>query len=254
MNPLDGVIADHPAVIGFAVVGALGSAHCLGMCGPLVTTYADRMGGDDRGVTWTEIRQHGLFNLGRTVSYATIGALLGFLGGTLYGVSALGGVGDLVRASVGIVVGIVIIVVGANYLLHGRATAALHRLPGIGGAFARVNHFLTARVDRLAGGPGILALGAVHGLLPCPLLYPAFLYAFATGSATDGGLALFALGLGTFPTLFAYGAALGSISTGTRVRIHRVLGGVFILLASVPLAHGLGLLGIDVPHVPLPMP
>ena len=254
MSPLEGALAEHSAVLGFAVVGAIGSAHCLGMCGPLVTTYADRMDGDDRGVTWMELRQHGLFNLGRTASYATIGVLLGFLGGAVYDVSAFAGVGDLVRATVGVVVGFAILVVGANYLLHGRATGALHRLPGVGGAFARVNRLLTARVDRLAAGPGILALGAVHGILPCPLLYPAFLYAFASGSATDGGLALLALGLGTFPTLFAYGAALGSIGARARVRLHRVLGAVFILLASVPLAHGLGLLGIAVPHVPLPMP
>lgn len=254
MNPLDGVLADHSAVAGFAVVGILGSAHCLGMCGPLVTTYADRMDGDDRGVTWSELRQHGLFNVGRTVSYATIGALLGLLGGTLYGVAHLGAVGDYVRATVGILVGVAILAIGVNYLLRGRATASLHRIPGVGGAFARVNRFLAARVDQLAGGPGILALGAVHGLLPCPLLYPAFLYAFATGSATQGGLALLALGLGTFPTLFAYGAALGTLGTTTRVRLHRVLGAVFIVLATAPMAMGLGLVGISIPHVPLPMP
>lgn len=254
MSTLGGLLAAHPAVAGFAVVGALGSAHCLGMCGPLVTTYADRMGGDDRGVTWTELRQHGLFNVGRTLSYATIGTLLGALGGTVYEVASFGAFGDLVRATVGILVGIAILVVGANYLLHGRATGALHRLPGVGGAFARVNALLASRVDRLASGPGILALGAVHGLLPCPLLYPAFLYAFSTGSPTQGGLALLALGLGTFPTLFAYGAALGAMGTRTRHRLHRVLGAVFILLASVPLGMGLGLLGIHVPHVPLPMP
>lgn len=254
MNPLEGVVAGYPAVVGFAVVGALGSAHCLGMCGPLVTTYADRMDGDDRGVTWTELRQHALFNIGRTASYATIGTILGLLGGTLYGIARFGAVGNYVRAVVGITVGLIIVAIGASYLLHGRATGTLHNLPGIGGAFARVNRFLSSHVDGLVGGPGILALGAVHGLLPCPLLYPAFLYAFATGSATEGGLALLALGLGTFPTLFAYGAALGTLSTRTRVRLHRVLGAVFIILASVPLAMGLHILGIHVPHVPLPMP
>jgi len=255
MNALDGGLATSPELVGFAVVGVLGSAHCLGMCGPLVTTYADRMDGrDDRGVTWRELRQHGLFNAGRTLSYTTIGALLGLIGGALFGATSFGVLGDSVRATVGILVGLAILAIGASYLRHGNATSALHNLPGVGGVFARVTGALSSQVDRLAGGPGILALGAVHGLLPCPLLYPAFLYAFATGSAVDGGLALLALGLGTFPTLFAYGAALGSLSATTRIRLHRVLGGVFILLASVPLANGLRLLGVSIPHVPLPMP
>lgn len=254
MEPLGGALTGSPTLVGFAVVGALGSAHCLGMCGPLVTTYADRMDGDGHGVTWAELRQHGLFNAGRTLSYATIGAALGALGGTAYEIAALGHLGDSLRAAVGILVGVAILAIGTSYLVRGRATGALHRIPGVGGAFARVNSLLSSRVDRLAAGPGILALGTVHGLLPCPLLYPAFLYAFATGSPLAGGSALLALGLGTFPTLFAYGAALGSLGSATRVRLHRVLGAAFVLLASVPLAQGLRLLGVTIPHVPLPMP
>src|SRR6056297_479048 len=63
----------------FLLVGLLGGAHCLGMCGPLVTTYADRMRADEAGgrgrdddLTVRQVRQHALFNLGRTASYATL--------------------------------------------------------------------------------------------------------------------------------------------------------------------------------------
>jgi len=48
---------------------------------------------------------------------------------------------------------------------------------------------LSSRVDRLATSPGIVALGAVHGLMPCPIIYPAYLYAFSLGSPTRGALA-----------------------------------------------------------------
>jgi hypothetical protein len=38
------------------------------------------------------------------------------------------------------------------------------------------------------------------------------------------------------------------------VRLHRVLGVVFLLLGYVPFAHGLTLLGVDVlPHVHIPV-
>src|SRR6056297_1991035 len=68
----------------FLVVGLLAGAHCLGMCGPLVTTYGERMAtGDTRrsdDLSLFEVRQHLLFNLGRTASYALIGAIAAILG------------------------------------------------------------------------------------------------------------------------------------------------------------------------------
>gem|GEM_PF-6123565 len=37
-------LAGQPVSLGvFLLIGLFGGAHCLGMCGPLVTTYADRM-------------------------------------------------------------------------------------------------------------------------------------------------------------------------------------------------------------------
>jgi len=36
------------------------------------------------------------------------------------------------------------------------------------------------------------------------------------------------------------------------VRLHRVLGVVFIALGYIPLQHALMLLGVDLPHPPIP--
>jgi sulfite exporter TauE/SafE len=242
-----------PELAVFFLLGLLGGAHCLGMCGPLVTMYADRLP-TDRGVTWFELRQHALFNAGRTASYTLLGAAVAALGGLVFDVAALAALGDAVRVVTGVAVGLAIVGVGVGYVTRGSAGGALAHLPLFGGVFRRATATLSTRVDAWVGGPRILALGAIHGLLPCPLLYPAFLYAFASGSPRTGALALAALGVGTFPTLFAYGAALGSLDTGTRVGLHRALGVVFVVLGTVPLAHALALLGVPLPHVPLPMP
>ena len=84
----------------FVGLGLVGSVHCLGMCGPLVTTYADRL--DDGGpVSGHEIRQHALFNAGRTLSYALVGTILGAAGGVLYDVAGLARLGTVVRGAVG---------------------------------------------------------------------------------------------------------------------------------------------------------
>jgi sulfite exporter TauE/SafE len=235
----------------FALVGLLGGAHCLGMCGPLVSLYADRM--DETGrVDWTEIRQHLLFNFGRTASYATIGAGMGLLGTVVYDTAALAAVASDVRAAAGLLVGGFIVVTGANYLLTGTTTAPLGAVGSVS-AFGRVSEALLERVDSLVHGRRILALGAVHGLLPCPLLYPAFLYAFATGSPVYGAVSLGVLGLGTVPAVFAYGVAFQSVSARIQGPLHRALGAAFVLMGYIPIAHGLMLVGVHVPHPTLPV-
>jgi len=279
-------LGGQPVGLGvFFAIGLLGGAHCLGMCGPLVTTYASRMGPDSGGegrstatdgsgatrgspgeesgrragqnqrLHWREVRQHGLFNLGRTVSYAAMGALLGGLGALVYDAATLVAVADVVRAVTGVLVGGFILVTGVRYLLGetGGGPGGVESLPGAAGLFDRVSGVLLARVDSLVRGPRIVALGAVHAVLPCPLLFPAYLYAFARGSPVEGALALGVLGLGTFPTLFALGTLWTELSARTRGRLHRALGALFLVLGLVALTHGLRLAGVPVPKIPLPV-
>ena len=268
--PLDPATLVAADVLLFLAIGALGGAHCIGMCGPLVTVYADRMSGGSEGstaatdggsgtaagatdgrrgshLTTYEVRQHALFNLGRTASYTLIGAALGAVGGAVIVTAGeLTAAADTVRGGVGLLVGGLVIAVGVRYLLGG-TTGGVH-LPGLN----RVAGWLTGYVDRLAAGPGIVGLGALHGLLPCPILYPAYLYAFASGSPVAGGVALAALGIGTMPAVFAYGTVIESVDAVQRRRIHRLLGLAFVVLGYVLFAHGLMSFGIHLPHPELP--
>ena len=239
----------------FLVIGALGGAHCLGMCGPLVSVYADRLREQTGGagaLTFTEIRQHALFNLGRAAGYAAVGAVLAAVGAVTVGAfDAVAAVGTGVRATTGLAVGALIMVTGASYLRGG--TGSL-RLPGrAGDVFGRVSRALTTRVDALVGDVRIVGLGLGHALLPCPITYPAYLYAFAIADPLRAAFLLSLLGLGTFPTLFVYGTLLGTLSVRWRRSIHRVLGVAFLALGYLPLSHGLMLLGVDVPHVHVPI-
>jgi len=241
----------------FFAIGLFGGAHCIGMCGPLVTMYSEGMQSSPKtqqGVlSWHEIRQHGLFNAGRTVSYAFLGGVFGLLGLFLYSATSVGHVSMTVRAGVGILAGVFIISMGI-YRVFGKMGSVLSFLPfdlGIGRLFGTIYALITSRVNRWANSPGIVGLGALHGLLPCPLLYPAFLYAFTQGSPVQGVVDLAALGVGTIPAMFLYGTVIGTVSTSRRVNIHRALGVVFIVLGYIPLAMGLNMFGI---HVPTLMP
>ncbi|RQG91557.1 sulfite exporter TauE/SafE family protein [Natrarchaeobius halalkaliphilus] len=262
MDPLSLLGID---VVLFLVIGLLAGAHCIGMCGPLVTIYASRMSGEETSdvpsagstgassngraghLTSYEVRQHALFNIGRTASYTLLGGAFGALGGVLFVTTAqLTPIVDLARGGVGLLIGGFVIATGIYYLL-GRTTGGIS-FPGL----ERVSGWLAARVDRLASGPGIVGLGAAHGLLPCPILYPAFLYAFATGSPTSGAVALAALGIGTIPAVFAYGTVIDAVDVVHRRRVHRLLGVAFVVLGYVLFAHGLMAVGIHVPHPELP--
>jgi sulfite exporter TauE/SafE len=255
-----GDVAASADLLLFLAIGALGGAHCLGMCGPLVSTYADRITDQRpaerrRRVTPFDVRQHALFNLGRTVGYAAVGGLLGLLGGAVVdATAAVVPAATVVRGAVGVAVGLFIVAAGVGYLVSGSAGGtALARLPGLGSVFGRLTGLLGDRIDRLAGSPGIVGLGTVHALLPCPILYPAYLYALAVGDPVRGALALALVGVGTVPTLLAYGLAVGSLSVGRRALLHRAMGVAFLALGYLPLAHGLMLFGVELPYPNIPI-
>jgi hypothetical protein len=239
----------------FFLIGLLGGAHCLGMCGPLVTMYAANFdGNDDAAVTFRELRQHLLFNGGRTVSYALLGGLFGLAGALFYDAAGvLLVVGDAVRAVLGLLVGAVVLLTGLRYVVGGGTAHGSGLSLPFGRALARPFGAVQSRIDGWAGGPGVVGLGVVHGLLPCPLLYPAYLYAFARGSPLSGVLTLGVLGLGTVPSLFVYGTVVTSVDATSRTRLHRALGVAFVVLALMPIAHGLSILGVPVPHVEPPI-
>ena len=242
-------------VLLFGIIGLLAGAHCIGMCGPLVTFYDSRLRSDhsfavrsgNQPLTPFIVWQHTLFNLGRVVSYTAIGALLGAVGGRVFGtLGDLVASGQFIRGVVGIGIGTIVIVIGLSYFRGG--TGIDHSFPGVG----RITRAVVGVVDRLVSGPGIVGLGAIHGLLPCPILFPAYLFAFASGSAVTGGIALAALGVGTIPAVLLFGTVIDAVDPVHRQRVHRVLGLAFLVLGYVLLAHGLMGIGIDVPHPGLP--
>ncbi|GAB6878384.1 hypothetical protein JCM17823_06580 [Halorubrum gandharaense] len=155
-----------------------------------------------------------------------------------------------IHALTGILVGGIIIVIGVRYAL--RLEMQSLPVPGLDRASGFVTDRIVPRVDSWVGDWRIAGLGAAHGLLPCPLLYPAFLYAFVQGSALGGAVALGALGIGTIPALFLFGTVFQSVSVETRLRMHRVLGVAFVVLGYIPLQHGFATFGIPLPHPPIP--
>lgn len=237
----------------FFLVGLLGGAHWIGMCGPLVTQYATRMEPDGRAdvLSVHQVVQHGLFNVGRGGSYTILGGLFG-LAGSLAFVSArdVTSIAADVHAISGILVGIVIVAIGLQYVVGGAASTI--RIPGTTTLVRKVHTRVGPRLDAWVSDGRILGLGAFHGLLPCPLLYPAFLYAFVQGSPVGGAAAIATLAMGTIPAVFLTGTLVQTLGPSIRGRLHRGLGVTFVVLGYIPLQHGLASLGVPLPHPPIP--
>lgn len=211
--------------------GLLGSTHCFGMCGPLVGLYAGQLASDRAPFAW---RQHLLFNLGRMLAYTNLGILFGGAGFAL-------GVRPWITAVLGVMAGLFILAMGARFLNVGKVGAWLDRL------LARPTGALLAlwrRYIALARSPGIVLLGAAHGLLPCPLLYVMFTSAVALGDPMRGGALLLAFSLGTVPMMWGMGAMGRRVGQARRLRWQRVFGWAVTVWGLVLLVRGLQSFGV----------
>ena len=163
---------------GFGIVtaflfGLLGSVHCFGMCGPLVSLSVG-----SGTVVGTLQRQLLLYNLGRVIVYTDLGILLG-------GAGRLLGIYPLTSGIIGILAGGFVAVMGIHFL------SARGAAPWIDRTLARPTQVLVSLWHKFAGlaqSPGVIMVGGLHGLLPCPLLYVMFSSAVAISESAPGGV------------------------------------------------------------------
>lgn len=158
-------------------VGFVGSAHCVGMCGPFAMLAGGR--GGWRGVV--------VYSAGRSMTYAILGAFAGLLGAGL-----------TVLREVGMVLAVLLVIAVALQL------AGLLPEPRWAGRFATP---LVRRVQRSHSGR--FALGASTALLPCGLVYAALGVAVGGGHPAIGALAMIVFGFATWPALLIVGTGTG---------------------------------------------
>lgn len=220
---------DTPLVASGFLVGLMGSLHCIGMCGPIalaLPTPRQRS---------SLIVGRLLYNLGRAVTYAALGALFGALGGL---------VGSLAGLQRGLS-----IAAGLAILLYIPLRHRLQRLPApLARLWGWVRHHLGQRLTD--GGPsGLFTVGLLNGLLPCGMVWVAIVGAVASGGVLAGAAFMFLFGLGTLPLMLGVSLAGGTLLQRHRALLARALPLVLAVLACWFILRGLGtslpLPGID---------
>jgi sulfite exporter TauE/SafE len=211
----------------------LGSAHCVGMCGPYVSMCTAQF--VPRCATpAARFFLRILFNLGRIATYGLIGLLVG----------AFGQIAQAVAARLG-VTGIVAIAAGIAAVAFGLSMIGWLRDPARFVAGAALGRWLSAcrvRLNRAPSAAAPLLLGALQGWLPCALVYAAASRAGVSGSAGMGALTMVVFGLGTVPAIFALTVVPQIVLR--RVRAQCLAGVLLTVLGMLLILRGLASFGL----------
>jgi len=213
------------------VTGLLGTGHCIGMCGGLVSALSLSEAGRQGGWFF-----HLLYNLGRISTYTFIGAVVGWLG------SALAYTDRFKMVTRSLLIGSDIFVI-----LVGLGTAGLFTwlnvskldFPGPMKAMT----LAVAGLRRLPPAISALPLGLLFGFIPCGYLYAVAITAAQSASVATGALMLFAFGLGTAPSLLLFGSAAHWLSGRERTWMLRTAGLVVAGMGVINLIKHMRMMG-----------
>lgn len=221
-----------PQLASAFILGLLGGGHCLGMCGGLMGALTLAIPAQQRS---RRLRLMLAYNLGRVLSYAATGLLVGLLGWAV--ASSPGATGLRVAASV------LLIVMG--FYLAGW-WSGLTRIEALGRGLWRYIQPVANRLLPVSTLPRALLLGGLWGWLPCGLVYSTLLWAASQGNALHSALLMLAFGLGTWPVLLATGLAAERSTALLRKRGVRMAGGLLVIafgIWTLPGPHQHGLMG-----------
>lgn len=150
-------------------VAFLGSWHCAGMCGPIAA-----LAKNPRNIV--------LYQLGRLITYGSLGALAG-----AFGAGILGWIPDDRKWIVTVLLGVL-----SFWVLLSTWKLEFPR---------RLQRFLWSRRPRANETAEFFSLGVLNGLLPCHWLYGFLMIAAGFGGPAKGALLLACLWIGSVPWL-----------------------------------------------------
>jgi sulfite exporter TauE/SafE len=204
------------------ITGLLGSFHCVGMCGPIAMMLPSA----NRHAFTSRI----LYNLGRAITYACIGGLIGFLG---WGVHIIG-----YQQWLSLLMGGVLLFLGIMNFFNS-ATAAFY-IPGLSKYIGMLKRQLGVLIHYKTYSGNFL-LGLLNGFLPCGLVYVALAGALAQGSVIESVLYMFVFGIGTFPLMLVLLIGNQLLSVNIRSYFVKLIPVFTVFVACIIIMRGLNL-------------
>jgi sulfite exporter TauE/SafE len=212
------------------MAGILGTAHCLGMCGPFALAIGTTAGG------WSSAaKRQFVYTAGRVFTYGVLGAVAGYCGARLAHVAA----------AIVNVPAIFAVLAGLLLVWQGLQAAGWLQKRGVGAANTPcLASGLMGQFLRQPGMSGVFLAGVFTGFLPCGLLYGMVALAMSTHEVMLGATTMVVFGLGTAPAMILAGMSGRIMSIAARKWLYAVAAWCLIGTGVVSVARGVSFLTI----------
>lgn len=205
-------MTDSLSLTAALLLGLLGSAHCIGMCGGIAASLA-LSEHPDRSLHLLA------YNLGRLCSYALAGALLGGAGILVKG--------ELVSLLLRSLAGLLLIAMGLYVAQWWKGLTHVEQLGSRLWALIRPAAGRLLPVRHLSQA---LLLGIFWGWLPCGLVYSTLIWAATSQAPLHSAMLMFTFGIGTLPAMLTTGLLARQVQQLLARRSVQSIAGSLIIL------------------------
>ncbi len=206
------------------ILGLVTGFHCIGMCGPIALALPLK-----KESKFSKISSALLYNIGRAITYAVMGAVFGFFGQSF----AMAGFQKWVS-----------LVMGILMILYVVFPAVFKNRFDIDKYAFKYTGKLRVKLSKLFGKrsySSLFFIGLLNGLLPCGPVYAALAGAIATGGVVSGSLFMFIFGIGTIPVMLSISLLGSKISLSSKKKLSKLIPITIVLIGFLFVMRGLGL-------------
>lgn len=222
------------SIIGGFSLGFAGSLHCVGMCGPLALALPVY-----HLTAFKKFVSLLLYQIGRIVTYATLGLLFGLLGRRFY----IAGLQQWLSISLGI-----IILLSAILYFFRKRTLHFNFLNGF---YLMIQKIIGNLLRTGKGTASFFLMGMANGLLPCGMVYIAIAGALSTIDVTQSVVFMSLFGIGTLPAMMVISYFGKTIPLSMRLSIRKTIPFFIAVMAVLLILRGLNL---GIPFISPQMP
>lgn len=206
------------------VLGLISSLHCMGMCGPIAMMLPVPRQNPEKKALFIIA-----YHLGRILSYASIGLLLGIFGRGFY----LAGMQQQLSIFAGIAMITMVMIPSTVFNRYNFSKPIFRWITGL--------KSLLARQFGKANFSSVFLIGIFNGLLPCGMVYAAVFGALAMPELYLSVLFMVVFGLGTVPLMSAVVYLQGLLAFPVRNKIQKIIPYAVVCIGMVFILRGLGL-------------